>query len=78
MIPYGDPKIENFLMHLAEVLKSRCPTEDIPDTAHPPCPECGNLMEYHCDDIRSEFGSGYWECPHCDFLVEESDLEGYL
>ena len=43
---------------------------------HPPCPRCGNEMDFHARDARGEFssGDGYWECPDCDFRFYEDQL----
>lgn len=44
----------------------------IGDPDHPPCPICGDRMEFHGG--RRKAGNGYWDCPSCDFTFTETDL----
>lgn len=39
---------------------------------NPKCPYCHSVMNFHGGDRAP--GSGYWDCPGCDFTFTEDDL----
>lgn len=39
---------------------------------HPTCPSCGLTMNFHGGERK--LGTGYWDCPGCDFTFTEDDL----
>ncbi len=68
---------EKFFKHFAYSLYAVNPGGEYPDTDHIVCPDCGNPMDFHGDDMNLPVGEEFWECKSCGFKFMLSDIEPY-
>ena len=66
-----------FFKHLAYSFFDMIGCGDYPDTDHIDCPDCGEPMAFHGDDINLPDGEEFWECPGCGFKFMISDFSQY-
>jgi len=66
--------IEEFLEQMSDALYNGGKNDEIADTDHPACPQCGATMNFHGDDMQLPNGEGYWECPSCNFSFCEDEV----
>ena len=69
---------QKFFKRLGHAIYNGGSSKYIPDSDSPTCPRCGNIMEFHGDDMNLEIGEEYWICPECDFIFGRDEVDPYI